>query len=123
MENTQTQNGTQTNTATNQPGQYELNAFETQPEPKTTGAPYIKDQDIINIDQVKEVTDKEFVFDDKTVKRKLCTMKDGTQLVIPISLNNEIVALCKANKGKVHRVQVKIEGTGKTKKYRAIPLL
>ena len=122
MENTQ-QNGQTNPTTQQQLGPDELNAFESQPEPKTAGAPYIKDGDIINVDAVKEVTDKEFIFDDKTVKRKLCTMKDNTQLVIPISLNNEIVALCKANKGKVHRIQVKIEGTGKTKKYRAIPLL
>ena len=113
----------ETNQNTNQTEQKALNAFEAQPDPKPQGAPYIKDGDQIDVNAVANIEDKEFQFDDKVVKRKVLTMKDKTQVVIPISLNNELISLCKANKGKVGKVQVKVEGIGKQKKYRAIPIL
>lgn len=96
------------------------NIFEQMPDPKPAGPPYVKDGDIIDLTQVKTVEERTFTFDDRTVVRKLYKFADGTELVVPISLNAEIISVSKANAGKISRIQVKTEGTGKLKKYRAI---
>jgi ribosomal protein L21 len=99
------------------------NIFETMPDPKPAGPPYVKDGDIIDLTQVKSVEERTFTFDDRTVVRKIYKYHNGTELVVPISLNAEIIAVSKANAGKIKAIQVKTEGTGKLKKYRAIPKL
>lgn len=98
----------------------QTNIFDQHEERPKGGTPYVKDGQIINTDDVTAQETVTFQFENKDVVRKQYTFKDGTKLVVPMSLHWEIKDLRKEYGAKLHAIKVRITGEGKLKKYQAM---
>jgi hypothetical protein len=99
-----------------------------EPDHNTSKLPFVKDGDIINVNDVVKKEEKLFEFPQqdgttRKVNRRLLTFKDGSQLVMSISLAWEISALRKEYGDKLGKIKVKKEGTGLATRWKAFPVL
>jgi len=86
-----------------------------------------KDGDIINLDMVREIDEREdsFVVNGKTVKvlRFVYVLEDETEIVVPVSLHGKIAKLEKEYGDRLTTVKVRVEGEGLKTRYDALPLI
>ena len=83
-----------------------------------------KNDDKLVLELVKSIETKEFEYKDgKTGKKKVYTLLDGTQYVVPFALHNKIVSVRKEYGTKIAAVKIKVTGSGLETRYDALPVI
>ena len=87
-----------------------------------------KNDDIINLDDVKTIEIREDTFQNKDGTENISVrfiykMMNGKEIVVPATLHKKISALKVEYDDKLSRIKVVVEGAGLKTKYDAMPLL
>ena len=101
-----------------------LAMFEALPESK--GSVKIEDGQVIDLDAVEDVEERDYTFDNdgvpRTVTRYIYTSAEE-RLIVPISLHRKILELKHEYRGRLSRVKIKVTGAGIKTRYDAMPLI
>lgn len=83
-----------------------------------------KNDDVLVLETVKAVENKEFSWKDgSTGIRKVYTMVDGRQYVVPVTLHKMIWSVRKEYGTKIAAIKVKVAGTGLETRYSVLPVI